>query len=74
MIFESVAGDMLKTLGYERLIDEASRLSFSHQEITLFNVENEKRMSYASLHVDSSDLEKRRPQEELLMRILKQSV
>jgi hypothetical protein len=72
IIFESVAGDMLKKLGYECIIEASSRVSFTQGEIEIFNAQNKDRMSQASLNVDKSDLEKRRPQEELFKRILEQ--
>lgn len=71
IIFESVAGDMLSKLGYECLVEESSRLIFTQSEIESFNNENKLRMNTASLNVDSNDLEKRRPQEELYKRITK---
>jgi hypothetical protein len=74
VIFESVAGDMLEVLSYECLVEESLRVSFTQNEIESFNLENKKRMIQASLYVDKSDLDRRRPQEELYNRILEQTV
>lgn len=70
LIFESVAGDMLGRLGYECLIEESSRLIFTQVEIESFNATNKERISKASLNADGSDLEKRKPQEQLYRRII----
>lgn len=69
-IFESVAGDTLGKLGYELYTPAALlRQSFTDAEIANFADEN-KRLKKAFLQkADAGDIEKRRPQDELISRI-----
>ena len=70
-IFESVAGDTLQKLGYE-LVTPAEKLrdSFTEEEITRFEAENEQlKKIFRNQQADPDDLEKRRPQDELIARI-----
>ncbi|MGP1435315.1 MAG: sulfotransferase family protein [Phocaeicola sp.] len=69
-IFESVAGNVLKELGYELYTDSDKLCSFSEDEITLFMEENDRlKRKFKMEKVDPGDIEKRRPQMELLERI-----
>ena len=69
-IFESVAGDMLQQLGYSLCTPaDLLRDSFSDEEIAYFNEENIRLKNEFIREVDPVDLEKRRPQDELLKRI-----
>lgn len=69
-IFESVAGETLQKLGYD-LCTPADKLrsSFSEEEIAFFNAENKRIKSLFIQQADHEDLEKRRPQDELIGRI-----
>ena len=70
-IFESVAGDTLQKLGYE-LVTPAEKLrdSFTEEEIARFEDENEQlKKIFRNQQADPKDLEKRRPQDELIARI-----
>lgn len=69
-IFESVAGPTLQKLGYP-LCSPASALrdSFTEEEIAHFAAENIRLKQAFNKQVDPEDLEKRRPQRELLARI-----
>ncbi len=69
IIFESVAGEMLKKLGYPLYVPAASLRSFTEEEIVQFMEENERLKQAFNQTVDSEDLEKRRPQAELLEKI-----
>ena len=69
-IFESVAGGVLQRLGYPLCTPaELLRDNFTDEEIAYFNEENIRLKSEFIREVDPVDLEKRRPQEELLKRI-----
>lgn len=69
-IFESVAGDLLQQLGYSLCTPpDLLRDSFSDREIVLFNEENSRLKDAFLRQADPADLEKRRPQEELINRI-----
>jgi len=69
-IFESVAGNVLQRLGYTLCTSaEQLRDSFSDEEIEAFNKENIRLKNEFIREVDPVDLEKRRPQDELLKRI-----
>lgn len=69
-IFESVAGDTLQKLGYELCTpSERLRTSFSAGEIESFEKENVRMKQLFRQQADPADLEKRRPQEELIRQI-----
>ncbi|WP_289161044.1 sulfotransferase [uncultured Parabacteroides sp.] len=69
-IFESVAGDLLLQLGYSLCTpSDLLRDSFSDREMVLFNEENIRLKNAFIQQVDPADLEKRRPQDELINRI-----
>lgn len=69
-IFESVAGETLQKLGYELCTPaSARRNSFTDAEIERFKEENIRLKQLFNKQVDPADLEKRRPQAELLERI-----
>lgn len=69
-LFESVAGDVLQELGYP-LCSPKSRLrkDFSSEELALFTEENSRLKQAFNRQVDPEDLERRRPQRELLEKI-----
>ena len=69
-IFESVAGDVLVQLGYSLSTpDDSLRKDFSDKEIAFFKEENIRLKKEFIQKADPEDLEKRRPQDELLNRI-----
>lgn len=69
-IFESVAGDTLEKLGYKLCTPADRRIScFSADEIQAFEAENNRLKDLFRQKADPADLEKRRPQEELIGRI-----
>lgn len=61
LVFESVAGDVLKELGYS-LVTTGDK-NFSVEEITRFNEENKRLKSEARARTSKEDLAKREPQE-----------
>jgi hypothetical protein len=66
-IFESVAGDSLDALGYERvLVKKGSELHFSAEEIAAFNVENERLKALVWADLDEEDRKRRAEQLALL--------
>lgn len=69
-IFESVAGDLLQQLGYSLCTPlDLLKGSFSDEEIVFFNEENIRLKNVFIRQADPADLEKRRPQDELINRI-----
>ena len=70
-IFESVAGDVLQELGYNLFSNEADRSkTYTSEEIGFFESENKRLIREALLRADPEDLNKRKPQEDLLKEIL----
>jgi hypothetical protein len=67
-IFESIAGDMLDSLGYERHTSSKTT-TVSEADVEKFNSENKKRMEKSLLLADEEDVLRRKPQEEMLLRI-----
>ena len=71
IIFESVAGDVLKELGYSLVSDPSLlRKEFLPEEIRFFEQENQRLIQEALASADPEDLRKRKPQENLLKSIL----
>ena len=69
-LFESVAGETLKKLGYSLISDSSLlRNSFTEEEKARFAEENLRLKQAFNKQVAPEDLEKRRPQSELLARI-----
>lgn len=69
-IFESVAGATLTKLGYELVTPQSKlRSSFSEEEISGFMQENARLKQAFGKSASAEDIEKRRPQAELLKRI-----
>lgn len=69
-IFESVAGDVLQELGYSlSSAPELLRDTFTADEVAYFAEENIRLKKAFIRQADPADLEKRRPQDELLNRI-----
>lgn len=69
-IFESVAGDVLQELGYSlSSAPELLRDTFTADEVAYFTEENNRLKKAFIRQADPDDLEKRRPQDELLNRI-----
>jgi Sulfotransferase family len=69
-IFESVAGHILDTLGYERvLIKKGEELQFSESELAAFSAENKKLKEDILKTVDPEDLERRKGQDALIKEI-----
>jgi len=70
-IFESVAGNSMDSLGYDRLFAQKGReLNFGPDEIRRFDVENQKLKDEVSKHVDPADLERRNRQENVIQEIM----
>lgn len=71
-IFESVAGSVLQQLGYDICTSkERLKSSFSEEEIIRFTEENKRLKKAFMQQADTDDIEKRRPQDELIDRIQK---
>ncbi|CAK0774740.1 Sulfotransferase [Gammaproteobacteria bacterium] len=69
-IFESVAGEMLDALGYERtLIEKGAELAFSEEDLQGFNAENARRKGAVLQAMDPTDRRQRSQQEGLLEEI-----
>lgn len=74
-VFERVAGGTLKSLGYETVywpFDD--HVGFSTEEISSYEIENQKLIKAVQAAKGLDELEKRKPQEELLKRINKRKV
>ena len=66
-IFESVAGDVLDALGYERVkIAPGKEIKFSPADIEKFNAINEAKKAEVSDQMDPEDRERRKIQASLL--------
>jgi hypothetical protein len=73
-IFESVAGHVLDSLGYERVhVPKGEEMKFSDLEITAFTRENERLKLKLLESVDKDDLERRGVQDSLLAEIRSRS-
>ena len=69
-IFESVAGDSMDVLGYERLFaKKGEELRFSHDEIRGFDAENKRLKEVVRERTDPEDLERRKRQESVIKEI-----
>jgi hypothetical protein len=69
-IFESVAGDSMDRLGYERLFaKKGAELAFGPEEIRRFDAENRKLKDEIRKHIDPTDLERRIRQESVIKEI-----
>lgn len=69
-IFESVAGDVMDVLGYERVYTQrGSEMSFSKQDIEKFGSENQRLKEEVIGKVDLDDLKRRAHQSVLLQQI-----
>ena len=71
-IFESVAGDVLSALGYERLyVQRGQEMTFSEQDIHRFD-ESNRQLKKAALNLaDADDLKRRDRQTTLIQEILR---
>lgn len=73
-VFELVAGDVLDELGYERAYTAKQEIgTFSAEEITLFDTENERSKSRVQEEMDAEDRERRERQAALLKMIKERS-
>lgn len=73
-IFESVAGEVLDQLGYERdFINKGSEMVFADNDISSFNAENKRQKMANLLNVDKKDKERRDRQSRLLEEIKSRS-
>ena len=71
-IFESVAGDTLKELGYQTITPDNKLISsFTEDEISEFMAENARLKQQFKQEIDPLDLEKRKKQADLLEKIRK---
>lgn len=69
-IFESVAGDVLNTLGYERIhVPRGKEMVFSQANLRWFDDENRRLKEETLKRVDARDLERRDRQEGLIQEI-----
>jgi sulfotransferase family protein len=69
-VFESVAGDVLDALGYERVyVRRGEERRFTQREIRLFDVENKRLKEEMSRGADQEDLKRRDQQTALLAEI-----
>ncbi|MCW9012431.1 MAG: sulfotransferase [Gammaproteobacteria bacterium] len=69
-VFESIAGNVLDQLGYERdYINKGEEYEFTKEEIDEFNNNNKRMKMEALLRVDKDDLERRQRQSKLLDKI-----
>ncbi len=67
LIFESVAGDVLVRLGYERQFPELpDEFCIKEEDIVRFNMENEVLKTQANLNADPEGLILRQPQDQLI--------
>lgn len=74
-IFESVAGNMLDALGYDRaIVAKGQEQVFSSQEIESFNKLNSAKKSASLRNVDEKDMKRRRQQLDLLDEIKNRSI
>ena len=65
-IIESVAGEIMDKLGYERhLVKAGTEEKFSKREIEQFNMENDKSIKAMSKMVDPDDLQRRQRQQNI---------
>lgn len=70
-IFESVAGDSMDSLGYERLFAKKGKeLHFGPDDIRGFGVENKRLKDETRRHIDPADLERRSRQEGIIKEIV----
>ncbi|MDR0429262.1 MAG: sulfotransferase [Tannerellaceae bacterium] len=69
-IFESVAGNTLRKLGYPLYTVTAPKKIFALEEIDFYAKENIRLKKAFMLQADKDDIEKRRPQSELINRII----
>ncbi|MBK9730817.1 MAG: sulfotransferase [Chitinophagaceae bacterium] len=66
-IFESVAGNELDELGYERaFVKKGEEMQFTAEQIAAFNAENDRRKKEQTAKTDPEDMENRRRQEQVL--------
>lgn len=73
-LFEAIAGGMLTRLGYELFTSKSERILPDIEQIKIFDAENKRRMLEVGKTADQADLERRRPQEELLKKILSRPI
>jgi hypothetical protein len=70
-IFESIAGESMDTLGYERLFaKKGEELRFDPEQIVGFDVENRRLKDEVLRRTESADLERRKRQESVIKEIL----
>ncbi|MBX7109469.1 MAG: sulfotransferase [Chitinophagales bacterium] len=67
-IFESVAGNELDELGYERVfVKKGEEMQFTAEQIAQFNAENDRLKKEQSLKTDPEDMENRKRQDQVLV-------
>jgi hypothetical protein len=70
-IFESVAGDSMDSLGYERLFaKKGGELDFGPEDIRRFDAENKRLKDEVRETIDPADLERRNRQESVIKEIV----
>jgi len=65
-IFETVAGDVLERLGYQRVLQPPAHLHFSDEQLKAFVEENKQLKKLALAKADTGDLQKRKAQNEFI--------
>ena len=69
-IIESLAGNVMDQLGYERyLVESGMEEKFSKQDIEQFSAENDKGMKSMSKRTDPNDLKRRQQQLNIIKEI-----
>lgn len=70
-IFESVAGESMDSLGYQRLFArKGEELRFGPDDIRGFDTENKRLKEEVRRHIDPADLERRKRQESVIKEIM----
>lgn len=65
-IFETVAGEVLERLGYQRVLQPPAHLHFSDEQLKAFDEENKRLRKLALAKADTGDLQKRKAQNEFI--------
>ncbi len=62
-IIESIAGDVMDTLGYERVVvKKGDEFTFNDKDIEIFSIDNSKAKAKSSSKIDPNDLKRRKLQ------------
>lgn len=70
LIFETVAGDVLETLGYQLEYSEQSKnYIITDEDIALFDIKNKELKLHSQLYADPQGIKLRQPQDDLIQNI-----